>query len=157
MAVHAVSSYVKFLTPCRRKEMPIEPGLVGRFEMIVKESDTASASGGNTLPPVLSTPRMISIMEETAHQALLPFLDSGQSSVGTVVNIRHLAATPVGMQVRFLASLLEVDGRRLRFKVEAWDEVEEIGEGEHERFIIDRSKFIDRLQKKAGQGQSPPQ
>ncbi len=128
--------------------MPLEPGLVGELSMIVQESDTARSSGGESLPPVLSTPRMISRMELTAHTAMQPYLAEGQTSVGTLVNIRHLGATPVGMQVRFRAELLEVDRRRLRFKVEAWDEVEKIGEGEHERFIIDKDRFDSRLAEK---------
>jgi len=128
--------------------MAIEPGLVGELTITVQESDTARVSGGESLPPVLSTPRMTSLMERTAHEAILPFLAEGQSSVGTLVNIRHLAATPVGMLARFRAELLEADGRRLRFKVEAWDEVDKIGEGEHERFIIDLTRFNERLDKK---------
>ncbi len=128
--------------------MALEPGLVNELTMTVAEGDTARASGGGTLPLVLSTPRMISYMERTAHQALLPYLAEGQTSVGTVVNIRHLGATPVGMQVRFRAELLEVDRRRLRFKVEAWDELEKVGEGEHERFIIDQGRFDERLAQK---------
>ncbi len=128
--------------------MALEPGLVSEMTMTVEEGDTARVSGGETLPPVLSTPRMISYMERTAHQALLPYLAEGQTSVGAAVNIRHLGATPVGMQVRFRAELLEVDRRRLRFKVEAWDEVEKVGEGEHERFIIDRGRFDERLNSK---------
>lgn len=130
--------------------MPLEPGLVNELNLTVQMEDTARSSGGETLPPVLSTPRLISYMERASHQGILPFLNEGQTSVGTVVNIRHLAATPVGMQVRFRAELTQVDGRRLVFKVEAWDEVEKIGEGEHERFIIDSARFLDRLQKKAG-------
>ena len=128
--------------------MAIEPGLVGELTITVQESDIARVSGGESLPPVLSTPRMTSLMERTAHEAILPFLVEGQSSVGTMVYIRHLAATPVGMLARFRAELLEVDGRRLRFKVEAWDEVDKIGEGEHERFIIDLTRFNERLDKK---------
>ncbi len=128
--------------------MPLEPGLKNELRITVDESDTARVSGGESLPPVLSTPRMISYMERTAHQAILPYLGEGQSSVGTVVNIRHLGATPVGMQVRFTAELVEVDRRRLRFKVEAWDEVEKVGEGEHERFIIDQARFDGRLAEK---------
>ncbi len=128
--------------------MPLEPGLVNEMSIVVEEGDTARVSGGETLPPVLSTPRMISYMERTAHQALLPYLAEGQTTVGTVVNLRHLGATPVGMQVRFRAELLEVDRRRLRFKVEAWDELEKVGEGEHERFIIDQGRFDERLAQK---------
>jgi predicted thioesterase len=128
--------------------MALEPGLVNEMTMTVEESDTARVSGGESLPAVLSTPRMISFMERTAHQAILPFLGVGETSVGTVVNIRHLGATPVGMQVRFRAELVEVDRRRLRFKVEAWDAMEKVGEGEHERFIIVKDRFNERLAQK---------
>lgn len=125
--------------------MAIEPGLVYEYTTMVKESDTAYASGGETLPKVLSTPRMVGLMERAGHRALLPYLTEGQTSVGSTVNIRHMAATPVGMEVRFRAELLQVEGRRLLFRVEAWDEVEKIGEGEHERFIIDLDRFNAKL------------
>lgn len=128
--------------------MEIKPGLAAELNIVVQESDTARAAAGEMLPAVLSTPRMIAMMERTSHTAILPFLSEGQSSVGTMVNIRHLAATPMGMQVRFRAELLEVEGKRLRYRVEAWDEVELIGEGEHERFIIDTQKFNERVSKK---------
>lgn len=131
--------------------MTLTPGLTGELHITVLESDTARASGGETLPPVLSTPRMISYLERTAHQSILPYLAEGQTSVGSLVNVRHLAATPVGMQVDFHSELLEVDGRRLKFKVEAWDEVEKIAEGEHERFIIDQARFDQRLAQKQAQ------
>lgn len=128
--------------------MAIEPGLVNEITMTVAHSDTARVSGGESLPPVLATPRMISFMERAAHYAILPLLREGQTSVGTVVNVRHLGATPAGMQVRFRAELVEVDRRRLVFKVEAWDAFEKIGEGEHERFIIDVNRFNERLAQK---------
>lgn len=128
--------------------MPVEPGLTADLEIIVQTTDTARYSGGESFPEVLSTPRMISYLERTAHQAILPHLAENQGSVGTVVNVRHLAATPAGMQVRFHARLLEVDGRRLRFLVEAYDAVEKIAEGEHERFIIDKGRFNERLASK---------
>ena len=128
--------------------MPIEPGLTHERTLTVQPADTARHSGGETLPPVLSTPRMIGQMEQTAHRAVLPFLAEGQTTVGTMVNIKHLAATPVGMTVRFRAELLEIDRRRLVFKVEAWDEVELVGEGLHERFIIDEARFIAKLEEK---------
>lgn len=128
--------------------MTIEPGITNEITMTVAESDTARVSGGESLPPVLSTPRLISFMERTAHFAVLPHLGEGQTTVGTVVNIRHLGATPVGMQVRFFAELVEVDRRRLRFRVEAWDAMEKVGEGEHERFIIDLGRFNEKLAQK---------
>ena len=128
--------------------MTFEPGLVNEINIIVQESETARASGGETLPPVLSTPRMIGYLERTAHLGVLPYLKEGQTTVGTLVNVKHLAATPVGMAVRFRAELIALEGRRLLFKVEAWDAVEKIAEGEHERFIIDEAKFIARLEEK---------
>ncbi len=126
----------------------MEPGLVGEAKIIVSEDQTAEASNVEGMAPVLATPRLISFLERTAHLAVLPHLSEGQSTVGILVNVRHLAATPVGMQVRFRAELVEVDRRRLRFKVEAWDEVEKIAEGEHERFIIDWQRFLDGIEKK---------
>jgi fluoroacetyl-CoA thioesterase len=131
--------------------MPIETGIVKELNITVELSDTARSSGGETLPAVLSTPRIVSYLERTAHQSILPFLNDGQTSVGTVVSLRHLAATPVGMQVRFRTELVEVDRRRLRFKIEAWDEVEKIAEGENERFIIDQARFDERLAAKQQQ------
>jgi fluoroacetyl-CoA thioesterase len=128
--------------------MPIEPGLTGEMTLIVQESDTARYSGGESLPPVFSTPRVIGLLERTSHNTILPFLAEGQGSVGAVVNIRHLAATPIGFTVRTRAEVLEVEGRRVKFKVEAWDNLEKIAEGEHERFIIDMGRFIDRVEKK---------
>jgi fluoroacetyl-CoA thioesterase len=128
--------------------MAIEAGLVMEFTKTVEESDTARASAGDSLPAVLSTPKLIGLLEQAAHAAMLPHLAEGQGSVGALVNVRHLAATPVGMAVRIRAELVEVDGRRARFKVEAWDAVDKIAEGEHERFIIDKARFEERLEKK---------
>lgn len=128
--------------------MAIEPGLVGEFFIIVQESDTARAEGSERLPLVLSTPRLVGCLERAAHLAMLPHLKEGESGVGTMVNIRHLAATPIGMKARFRAELVAVEGRRLHFKVEAWDEVERIAEGEHERVVIDIARFNEHLLKK---------
>jgi predicted thioesterase len=134
--------------------MAIEPGLIHEMTMVVEEKHTAAAvaedSGIGQLVPVLSTPYLVSLMETTAHAAVIPFLEPGQSGVGAMVHIRHLAATPVGMQVRIRAELLEVQGHRLLFKVEAWDEFEKIAEGEHERFIINWERFMESVEKKQG-------
>jgi fluoroacetyl-CoA thioesterase len=131
--------------------MAIEPGIVNERVIHVPESDTARVSGGETLPPVLSTPRLISYLERTAHESVFPFLGDGQTTVGTVISLRHLGASPVGMQVRFRSELVEVDRRRLCFKLEAWDEIEKVAEGEHERFIVDWARFNDRLAEKRQQ------
>lgn len=134
--------------------MAFEPGLIHEMTMVVEQKHTAAAvaeeSGIGQLAPVLSTPYLVNLMETTAHAAVMPFLESGQSGVGAMVHIRHFAATPVGMQVRIRAELLEVQGRRLLFKLEAWDEVEKIAEGEHERFIINWERFMDGVKKKQG-------
>lgn len=128
--------------------MPIQPGIKGELTHKVQESDTARFSGGESLPPVFSTPLMIRLLERTSHETILPCLAPGQSSVGTVVNVRHLAPTPIGSTIRTRAEVLEVKGSLVRFKVEAWDEQEKIAEGEHDRFIIDLARFNDRVEKK---------
>ncbi len=128
--------------------MSIEPGLTGEIVRIVAESDTAVVYGSG-LVPVLSTPHLIALMECAAQLVIEPFLTEEQTSVGIRVAMRHIAATPVGMQVRVRAEILEVDRRRLSFKVEAWDEVEKIGEAEHERFIVDAVRFMARVTEKA--------
>ena len=128
--------------------MTIEVGLINEMTITVPESDTARVTGGVSLPPVLATPRIISYLERTAHYAILPFLKASQTSVGATVTLRHLAPTPAGMQVRFRVELVEVDRRRLLFKIEAFDEVEKVAEGEHERFIVDWDRFNQRLAEK---------
>lgn len=133
--------------------MALAPGLIGEMNFVVQQSETAAAVAGSGLPSVLSTPHLIGLFETTAHQAIHPFLEAGQSSVGTSINIKHLAATPVGMQIRIRVELLSVDGRKLRFNVEGWDEIEKIAEGEHERFIIDSARFAERVDKKRQEAQ----
>ncbi|MHB8192894.1 MAG: thioesterase family protein [Bellilinea sp.] len=128
--------------------MTLVPGLTNQIIITVSEQETARAAGGEHLPPVFSTPRLVSYLEKTAHESIFPLLDEGKTSVGTIVNIRHLAATPVGMQIRFQSELIAINGQRLTFKVEAWDEVEQIADGEHERFIIDQTRFQRRLNEK---------
>jgi predicted thioesterase len=129
--------------------MALEPGLVGEVKMIVSEKDTAAAiSEKVVLPPVLSTPQLVNWMEKAAYTAIAPFLKEGQSSVGASIQIRHMAATPVGIKVRIRAELISMERRRLNFKVEAWDELEKVAEGEHERFIIDVRRFNENFQQK---------
>jgi len=98
--------------------------------------------------PVLATPYMILLMENTAMESVIPYLGPGQATVGVAVNVRHLAATPMGMDVRITTELVAVDGRRLTFRVEAHDPLEKVGEGTHERVIIDVGRFADRIQRK---------
>ena len=94
---------------------------------------------------VLSTPHMIGYMERTCRDTVLPYLDQGNDTVGTQVNVSHLAAAPMGMSVTFRAEVTAASDRRIEFRVEAWDEKEKIGEGTHERAIINIAKFVTRL------------
>lgn len=125
----------------------LQPGLVGEIERLVTSEDTA-ARWGSGLVPVFSTPALVGLMESAAVKALEGSLQAGQTSVGSRIDVRHLAATPVGMKVRAQAELTAVEGRKLTFKVQAWDEAELIGEAEHERFVVDESRFLARVEAK---------
>ncbi len=87
-------------------------------------------------------------MENTAYNLVGDYLEEGQSTVGARIEVRHLAPTPVGMEVRIQAELTAIEGRRLHFHIEAWDDAEQVGEGEHERFIIDWDRFMRRVEQK---------
>ncbi len=128
------------------------PGLLGEKRIVVTEEYSAKHLGsGNVM--VLATPAMIMLMERTALSSVDPLLPVGQRTVGTWLDVKHLAATPLGMTVRIHTELLEVEGRRLKFRVEAFDDVEKVGEGLHERFIIDVDKFQKKLAEKRSQVQ----
>jgi predicted thioesterase len=129
----------------------IEPGLTNKMTRRVEESHLAS-EWGSGLAAVLATPVLVGFCEQCARLAVDPLLPEGQSTVGTRIDIRHLAATPLGLQVTLQAELVEVEGRRLRFRIEAWDEVERVGEAEHERFIIDAERFQKRVEAKSRRG-----
>ena len=122
-------------------------GLNAETSKTVTESDTA-AKLGSGLVPVFGTPALVALMEGAAVKALEGCLDEGQTTVGGRIDASHLAATPVGMNVRARAELIKIDGRKLTFKIEAWDDVEKIGEASHERFVIDMAKFIAKAQSK---------
>src|SRR5512136_1241310 len=114
------------------------PGLSGELEHVVSDEDTASRWGSG-LVPVFSTPALVGLMESAAVSALVGHLSPGTTTVGGRIDVRHLAATPVGMRVLARAELVAVEGRKLVFKIQAWDEVEMIGEAEHQRFIVDEA------------------
>ena len=97
---------------------------------------------------VLATPAMIMLLEMTSRDSIVPLLEAGYDSVGTEVRVRHLAATPLGMQVTFHSEVIAVDDQRVRFKVEAFDEKEKIADGTHERFIVNIERFAKRLEAK---------
>lgn len=117
--------------------------------MVVSEAEAIHFLGG-AVKPALSTPAMILWLEITARDAVLPLLEPGQDTVGTRVNVAHMAATPVGMKVTCRATLTDIDRRRLTFAVEAYDEKDKIGEGTHERFVIDVARYAKRLEEKLG-------
>jgi fluoroacetyl-CoA thioesterase len=123
------------------------PGLMGKSEMIVKEEDLVSRTGGVILD-VLSTPRLIQLLESAAVSAIQGFIGPDQISLGTLVKIRHLAPTPLGMRVTAHSVLKEVDDRRLLFWIDAHDELEKVAEGEHERILVSRERFINKVEKK---------
>ncbi len=125
----------------------LEIGLKGSLTETVSESLTASHIGSGTVR-VLATPMMIALMEMCSMKTVKPYLEEGQDTVGTHVNVSHVSATPVGMEVRFECELIEIDRRRLAFKVAAYDERGLIGEGTHERFIIDVEKFSVKVNSK---------
>lgn len=124
--------------------MALQTGMTGEATTIVVHENTAAAVGAGGVE-VFGTPMMIALMENAAWGAVADELDEGYVTVGTLVNVSHLAATPLGQQVRASAELIEIDGRRLVFKVEAYDERQKIGEGRHERFIVNLERFLQRL------------
>lgn len=119
----------------------LTPGLTAETETVVTEDSTAERLGSGTVP-VFGTPALVGLMEGAAVKVLEGRLPPGETSVGGRIDVRHLAPTPEGMHVRARAELLEVEGRRLTFHIEAWDEREQIGEATHERFIVDRERFL---------------
>ncbi|HEV8614637.1 MAG TPA: thioesterase family protein [Methylomirabilota bacterium] len=128
--------------------MDIAPGTIHEVTETVTEDRTAHAMGNRGVM-VYATPFVIGLLEHAAAGMITPHLPAGASTVGTMVEMKHLAATPVGMTVRATARLLETDGRRYLFSVEAWDEKEKIAEGRHERFVVpDLAKFLARTMKK---------
>jgi predicted thioesterase len=125
----------------------IKPGLTGENSVIVT-SDIAISFLGNDSARVLGTPYLILLIEMTARNSIKPLLEDGFDSVGSEVSIQHLAATPLGMQVTIRTEVIEVDGRRVKFHVEARDRMERVCEGTHERFVVNIARFAERVQAK---------
>ncbi|MGI5895791.1 MAG: thioesterase family protein [Oscillospiraceae bacterium] len=113
----------------------------------VSEELLAKAVGSGDVA-VFATPMMIAMMEEAAAKCIVPMLEPGQTSVGTMMNTSHVAATPAGMQVRAVATVTGVDGRSVTFRVEAFDEAGLIGEGTHSRVIVNHNRFEEKAQAK---------
>jgi fluoroacetyl-CoA thioesterase len=125
-------------------ELNLSIGLKYKEEKIVKMNDTAKVFGSGAAE-VFATPMMIGLMEAASMNAVKEYLPAGYSTVGISVNIKHMSATKVGKKVWAEAELVEIDRKRLVFKVDAYDEDKKIGEGMHERFIIEEEKFMSKL------------
>ncbi|MBP9990871.1 MAG: thioesterase family protein [Bacteroidales bacterium] len=123
-------------------------GTKGHLEQIVTEEVTADRIGSG-LVKVFATPMMIALIEKTCNESVVPQLEAGQGTVGTLINVSHCAATPVGMKVWCDSELVEIDRRRLVFNVKAYDGCGLIGEGVHERFVIDSQKFQRKAEEKS--------
>jgi fluoroacetyl-CoA thioesterase len=131
----------------------IPVGAKGTYTLRVTPAHLANQFKDAALPPVFATPMMVTAMENAALNAVRSYLDSGESAVGIEVNVRHLAATPVGHRVTAEAIVTKVDGRRIEFEVSAHDEIEEIGIGSHARMVVDTERLDQRLKAK---GRSSP-
>jgi len=125
------------------RDIPV--GAKGTYSLKVMPAHLANQFKDISLPQVFATPMMITAMENAALNAVRDYLDPGESCVGTLVNVRHLAATPVGHRVTAEATVTKVDGRRVEFTVTARDEIEEIGNGTHERMVVDMARIDKRL------------
>lgn len=126
----------------------MELGIKGKIETVVDHSNTAKFAGSGELD-VFATPSMVALMEQAAQSSVAPYLDEGQGTVGTKLEISHDSATPLGMKVWAESELIEIDRRRLVFDVKAYDECGLIGQGKHERFIIVNEKFLSKINAKA--------
>ena len=126
----------------------LQPGIKGHKEQVVIP-EMSAARVGSGLVDVFATPMLVALMEQTCYESVLPHLDQGQGTVGTLVSISHTSATPIGRRVWCDSELIEVDRRRLVFSVKACDEAGPIGEGTHERFVIDTARFMAKLQEKS--------
>jgi fluoroacetyl-CoA thioesterase len=128
---------------------PLKPGLTGTDELRVRVEHTAPSIGSGVVR-VLATPVMINVIEAAALAAVEHLLPAGYQSLGTHLDVRHFAATPIGMHVYAKAELIKIEGRTLYFRVEAHDDKELIGNGTHERVIVNVARFDERVQKKLG-------
>lgn len=122
----------------------LEIGMTFESKIIVKKEHTASAYGSGSID-VFATPAMIGIMENAALKCVDEALGDDYSTVGIHLDVKHIAATPMGMEARAIAELIEVNGKKLKFKVVAFDEDKKIGEGFHNRFIINKEKFMSKV------------
>ena len=125
----------------------MEKGIKNTKTITVTTDKTAEAMGSGTLP-VFATPAMVALMENTAAESVEALLPEGSTSVGTLINVKHLAVDPVGAEVTCESELVEIDGRKLTFEIKVFDREGVVGEAYHERFVIDKARFMDKVQKK---------
>ena len=128
-------------------EFNLQIGMLGEAKEQVTSENTAKKYGSGSID-VYATPAMIGLMENASLSAVDASLPEGYSTVGISLNVKHMAATPIGMEATAKAELVEIEGKRLKFKVEAYDQKDKIGEGEHERFIVELNKFMSRVEGK---------
>jgi fluoroacetyl-CoA thioesterase len=128
----------------------IPVGATGSFSLVVTPDHLANRFKDVTLPPVLATPVMIMIMENAALNAIKPYLEAGESALGTRVDVRHVAVTPAGRHVTGEATVTAVEGRRIEFSIRATDGTEEIGVGTHERVVVHLPRLADKMKAKFG-------
>ncbi len=127
--------------------MQLQNGMAGKAELTVAHADTALALGSGLLP-VLSTPRLVALMEQAACTAVESAMEPGKTTVGTRIDIRHNAATPLNMRVWAEAELVAVEGRAMTFRIEAFDEAGSIAIADHQRFVVDAERFMQKTEAK---------
>ena len=132
-------------------QLAIEQGLIGEAAQEVTATQSAAHLGSGTMG-VFATPAMVAFVERTCQQLVQPMLPTGQSTVGTAIQIRHLAPTPIGAEVQARVEVTSVDGREIVFRAQVWDEFELVGEAEHRRVVIDVDRFMKRVEAKRVKG-----
>ena len=125
----------------------MEKGIKNEKTITVTADKTAEAMGSGILP-VFATPAMVALMENTAAESVEALVGEGNTTVGTLINVKHLAADPIGAVVTCESELVETDGRKLAFEIKAFDRDGVVGEAYHERFVVDKTRFMDKVQKK---------
>lgn len=125
----------------------LREGIMGSSETVVDENNIALTMGSGELE-VFATPAMVALMEEAAAESVKPYIDEGSTTVGTALEIEHVSATPIGVSVRCESELCHVDGRKLVFNVTAYDNAGIIGKGRHERFIVEKERFMKKAEAK---------
>ena len=125
----------------------MKPGIKNEISLFVTQERSAAAMGSGTLE-VFATPAMVALMEQTAAESVESLLEEGNTTVGTMIQVNHLAATPMGMKVTCNSELVAVEGRKLTFKIEAHDEAGLIGTADHERFVVGADRFLEKVNAK---------